>query len=199
MQEAVKYSIPFQLFAEINKKIIIPKKFMNVKYEEEEGTGVNHRKNILGTLGIELVQSHMLRFPSSDNVQLIGLDIILKCLEEGSDQNTFIDQNFAKIYLHAITMRKIEVKWRAYVAFMKLTTSRQLCKTIETLQGCEILLNDLKQLFQHGSERHDSILQFALWSLSNICNFGKLSYHTIIYLFHSVNLAGNLKVSTVCI
>ena len=140
--------------------------------KEREVENDDERQPIPGALGLQLIQSHMLQFPNSENVQLIGLDIILKCLDNKNYLDDFIDKHYASIVLKTIKVRKFEVKWRAYVTLMKLSTSREMCKHIEKQKGCEVILNELKQWFDDKT-RDKSVLQLALWSLSNICKLGK--------------------------
>ncbi len=118
----------------------------------------------------------MLQFPNSENIQLYGLDIILSCLKD-DNLHYFVNESCAKILIHAIIINDFKVKWRAFVALMKLSTSLDMCRYIEKSDGCGILLNEIRQWFDgEGIGIQCSLLQLALWTLSNICKHGKMFY-----------------------
>ena len=150
------------------------------------------QQGVPGKMAIDIILTHMLSFIKDDNIQLIGLDLILKCLQlhtshsghystngstHGSTERTgecsmFVNERCATVLVKLLqSKRKYEVQWRSHVLLMKLTHHYNMCNYLERSGGCHsimALLNDATY-----KQENKSVYQMALWILTNLCRVGK--------------------------
>lgn len=216
INEAITSNVSFETYATMNRDIIIPS--TKTKDHIDHGSFDNDndndiesdynmnctRKNqqdVPGKMAIDILLSHMLTFIEDDNIQLMGLTIILKCLHlqtrylsdsstndqvegstvrAGAAYSMLVNDRCAIILLKLLqSKRKYEIQWRSHVVLMKLTYHHEICNYFERNGGCDYIMSILSDLAY--KDEYKPIYQMNLWVLTNICRVDNC-LHTLIQL-----------------
>ena len=205
INEAITSNVSFETYAAINRDIMIPSTTMkdqhsvnstDIKDDDIESENMNcmrkSQQDVPGKMAVDILLAHMLTFMEDDNIQLMGLTIIMKCQELQTsyfnDNSTnaskdgpaygkgaysmFVNDCFPTVLVKLLqSKRKYEIQWRSHVVLMKLTHHHELCNYFERNGGCETIMSILSDL--KYKEEYKPIYQMTLWVLTNLCRVGE--------------------------
>ena len=151
-----------------------------------------YQQDIPGVSALDAVVENMLKFSLQEKIQLVGLEIMLKCLEiehsvSPRQDGHIVNMNglspscsrliehsdcsrtlISLLQLNMTNMTSTKVVWRTHAVLMKLTMYVEFCTHFDIHGGSKTILDNLAS----GKNESVGIQQMKLWSLVNLCKVG---------------------------
>ena len=122
------------------------------------------------TESVELVLTEMKKHIDNENVQVKGLEVLYKCLDDAECISDFFScDNFLSIFISAISSKQIHRQRLALSILLTLSCEQHLCERL----SAEDDISTLFQLLVVGDNFPQTLKQILLWTLTNLVAEGK--------------------------